>query len=431
MNIDHVQASDWLHEYKKADGKYAVDAAVLPPFTSLYTISSLARTMGLTHLSFGAQTVSDTDNGAFTGDISASMLSALDCRYVLIGHSEQRRYHPEDDDRISSKIHAVLHAGMTPIICIGESMRERENNPGIAYPLSQLSEALQGITSHDMDNIIIAYEPVFSIGSGTVMRDIDIECAIRDIRMFIAAVYGDEPSEHARILYGGSVNSDNADSLIRLHDVDGFLVGGASLKPSDFIGIMSTISSSLPYKMHAPISESYGNLRGYPQYRSTAQRLLSHMRTPETMMTSLALAAYRTVGFGEIMSIAEEYIDEAADASGTIIRHMPNMLHDTIMTLSPTITENMIYEILRHKVDGVVSVEQWGIMHNDDLDHDEKCSNLLQEYKHHSAKTAYEHYHGMVDEQDFLDIFGMGYLSCNEDAKDRHWRKRGIDDIIP
>lgn len=427
MNIDHVQARQWLHAYHDADGKYAVDAAVLPSFTSLYTISALAKSMGLNNLSFGAQTVSDTDAGAFTGDVSASMLSALGCRYVLIGHSEQRRYHPEDDDRISSKVQAVLHEHMTPIICIGESKTERMQNPGITYPLIQLGEAIKGLTKDDMSDIIIAYEPVFSIGSGSMLSDMDIESALRDIRLFIASVYGDMASEHIRILYGGSVNADNADSLIRLHDVDGFLVGGASLQPDAFIDIMHSVSSSLPYKMHAPQPSAYGSLHEYPEYDGEARQAISVMTIRQTMMIALSIAAYRTVGFGTILNIAEEHAINASDASGVFEISRKNALHDTILYMRNIVARNMVYAIHHHLIPNVVSVRQWMTFNDDTIGHDERCSSLLHEYALHACEHAYERYQGTLSPDEFSKVFIDAYMQCDEDARNRHWRKRGID----
>lgn len=162
MNLTHGQAAEWLHEYANQSHHRDVNAVILPSFTSLHTIGRIIHELKL-DVAYGAQTVSEPKSGAFTGDISAGMLKALDCSYVLIGHSEQRRYHPEDDDRIADKARVIIDNNMIPIICIGETRLGREHGIGIDYALNQLADAVSLLSCDEMADVIIAYEPVWSV----------------------------------------------------------------------------------------------------------------------------------------------------------------------------------------------------------------------------------------------------------------------------
>ena len=184
---------------------------------------------------YGAQTVSVTSQGAFTGDVSADMLAQLGCKYVIVGHSERRKYHPDDDANLVDQIRAVLAAGMQPILCVGEGLTERRRGIELNYAVGQVDDVTRDLGKEEAEQMLIAYEPVWAIGTGLVATPQTAQDAAHAIRDHFGHVYGKTTADTIPILSGGSVTSQNAmDLMDQAHDVDGFLVGGASLDPEEF-----------------------------------------------------------------------------------------------------------------------------------------------------------------------------------------------------
>jgi triosephosphate isomerase len=214
----------------------AVDVAVLPPFTALRSVQTLIEGDKL-RLYYGAQDISAHDEGAYTGEVSGPMLAKLDCRYVLAGHSERRRYHGEDNALVNAKVKAALRSAITPVLCIGEPLEVRQAGDHIAYTLAQLDGGLAGLKSEQVAGMVVAYEPVWAIGTGEVATPEDAQEVCAAIRGRVSAVHGDGVAADARILYGGSVKPDNMAAIMAQPDIDGGLVGGASLDAGEFVRI--------------------------------------------------------------------------------------------------------------------------------------------------------------------------------------------------
>jgi triosephosphate isomerase (TIM) len=210
-----------------------VDVAVLPPFTSLRSVQTLVEGDRL-RLAYGAQDVSPHPPGAYTGDVSASMLAKLGCDYVLAGHSERRGYHHEDDALVNAKVKAALGSGITPILCVGEALEIREQGQQVDYCVGQVTRSLDGIPAEQVAGMVVAYEPLWAIGTGEVATPEDAQEACAAIRQHVSAVHGRETAASLRILYGGSVKADNVAPIMAQPDVNGALVGGASLDASEF-----------------------------------------------------------------------------------------------------------------------------------------------------------------------------------------------------
>ena len=238
MNLDHldairvVQKLAWTLQDAKHDAKDA-EVAVFPPFTDLRSVQSLVAAERF-DLAYGGQDVSEHDSGAYTGEISPVFLARLDCRYVLVGHSERRQIHGESDELIGRKSAAALRHGVTPIICIGETAEDLEQHGASAVPVQQIRTILADLPAGD---IVVAYEPVWAIGSGQAATAEQAQEVCAAIRAAIADVRGAEAAEATRILYGGSVKSGNIAGFMRQPDVDGALVGGASLDAVEFAAI--------------------------------------------------------------------------------------------------------------------------------------------------------------------------------------------------
>lgn len=240
MNLDHLQAIAVVQKlaWTLKDKNFqptGVDIAVIPPFTDLRSVQTLIAADNL-DFQLGAQDLSAHDSGAHTGDISGAFLRALACDYVLVGHSERRADHGEDDAVCLEKTQAALRHSLVPILCVGETAEDLEKLGASAVPVSQLTAVLQEIPS-DAD-IVIAYEPVWAIGSGTPATADQAEEVCAVLRQTIASVHGDEQAARTRILYGGSVNSGNIAGFMKKPNVDGALVGGASLDPEEFAAIV-------------------------------------------------------------------------------------------------------------------------------------------------------------------------------------------------
>ncbi len=214
----------------------AADIAVLPPFTALRSVQTLVDGDRL-RLRYGAQDVSPHPDGAYTGDVSARMLAKLGCEFVLAGHSERRQYHHEDDALINAKIRAILQAEMTPLLCVGEPLAVRQDGGQLAYTLGQLDGGLAGLLAEQVARLVIAYEPVWAIGTGEVATPGDAQEVCAAVRARISAVHGHAVAGSMRILYGGSVKADTMPAIMAEPDIDGALVGGASLDPSEFVRI--------------------------------------------------------------------------------------------------------------------------------------------------------------------------------------------------
>ena len=230
-----VQRLAWTLRDKKHDPERS-EVAVIPPFTALRSVQTLVDGDRLTLL-YGAQDVSAHDGGAHTGEIAASMLQALGCTYVLAGHSERREQHGEDDALVNAKARRVLDAGMTPIVCLGEGLEVRQAGDHVAYCVTQLDGSLTGLSAEQVAGLVLAYEPVWAIGTGEVATPDDAQEVCAALRARVGETWGEETAAATRILYGGSVKAANVAALMAEPDVDGALVGGASLQADEFAGI--------------------------------------------------------------------------------------------------------------------------------------------------------------------------------------------------
>ena len=237
MNNDLKESEKLIVELKNLlqNEKPNCDIIVCPPFTSLSEASELVKG---TMIKLGAQNMHFEDNGAFTGEVSASMLRSAGCEYVILGHSERRHIFGETDEVINKKIKKALAAGLKPIFCIGELLEERENGTTNDVVKRQVLKGLDGIFADDMKNIIVAYEPVWAIGTGKTASPAQAQEVHEFIRDLIEIDYSLEVANDLVIQYGGSVKPDNAKELLSQKDIDGALVGGACLKADSFIGII-------------------------------------------------------------------------------------------------------------------------------------------------------------------------------------------------
>jgi triosephosphate isomerase len=214
----------------------AADIAVLPPFTGLRSVQTLVQGDKL-RLKYGAQDVSPHEDGAYTGDVSGRMLAKLGCTFVLAGHSERRQYHHEDDALVNAKVKATIKHEMTPLLCVGESLEIRRDGGHISHCTSQIEAGLGGLSGQQVGALVIAYEPIWAIGTGEVASPQDAEEVCSAIRKGISGLHGPEVAAAVRILYGGSVKPDNMPAIMAQPDIDGALVGGASLDYDGFVRI--------------------------------------------------------------------------------------------------------------------------------------------------------------------------------------------------
>jgi triosephosphate isomerase (TIM) len=218
-----------------------VGVVLCPPFTSISVARSSITGTGL---KLGAQNVSQNDDGAFTGEISVRMLAASGCEFVIIGHSERRQYFGETDDLINIKVRKVLAGGLIPIVCVGETLQERESGITDSVVTKQVTGVLSGVKSEEMAKVVIAYEPVWAIGTGRNATPEQANDVHRVIRQLVAKLYSSAVAESLVIQYGGSMNAQNAASLLGQADIDGGLIGGASLKADAFSAIISAGGAS-------------------------------------------------------------------------------------------------------------------------------------------------------------------------------------------
>ena len=237
MNNDLTQTEKLIVDLKNLlqNEKPNCDVVVCPPYTSLSEASKLLKG---SQIKLGAQNMHFEENGAFTGEVSASMLKSVGCEYVILGHSERRHIFGESNEMINKKIKKALYAGLKPIFCVGELLEDRENGTTNDVVKKQILKGLAEISADDMKNIIVAYEPVWAIGTGKTASPAQAQEVHEFIRDLIEITYSLEIANDLVIQYGGSVKPDNAKELISQKDIDGALVGGACLKADSFVGII-------------------------------------------------------------------------------------------------------------------------------------------------------------------------------------------------
>jgi triosephosphate isomerase len=239
MNLNHLEAIALVQKLAfSLDEKHLTDVevVVLPPFTDLRSVQTLVDGDKLL-IGYGAQDLSPHPSGAYTGDISGPMLAKLGCQYVVVGHSERRTYHHEDDALVNAKVKAALSHDLAPILCVGEGLEVREAGQHVAHATGQLDAALEGLSPADVARVVVAYEPVWAIGTGRTATPADAQEVIGALRARLRERYCDETAEAVRLLYGGSVKAANIAGIMAEPDIDGALVGGASLIAEEFVGI--------------------------------------------------------------------------------------------------------------------------------------------------------------------------------------------------
>ncbi|MFD8983967.1 triose-phosphate isomerase [Streptomyces sp. NPDC059564] len=240
MNLNHLEAIAHTQKiaFSLADKDYdAVDVAVLPPFVDLRSVQTLVDADKL-KIKYGAQDISAHDSGAYTGEISGPMLSKLGCAFVAVGHSERRQYHGESDEICNAKVKAAYKHGITPILCVGEGLDVRKAGQQVPHTLSQVDGGLKDVPAEQVESIVIAYEPVWAIGTGEVATPEDAQEVCGAIRGRLAELYSQELADKVRIQYGGSVKSGNIAAIMAQPDVDGALIGGAALDVDEFVKIV-------------------------------------------------------------------------------------------------------------------------------------------------------------------------------------------------
>lgn len=236
MNLTHLEGIQLVQTlaYHLADQDYdSADVVVIPPFTALRSIQTLIEGDKL-RLTLGAQTCHHETAGAFTGEISPAMLAALGCDWVLAGHSERRALFGETDEVVNAKVKAIIAAEMTPIVCVGETLEQRDAGAASDVIASQVTGSLAGLTAGQVAELVIAYEPVWAIGTGKTAMPADADGGCAVVRSTVADLHGSETAEAVRIQYGGSVKPGNVAELMAQPNIDGALVGGASLNADDF-----------------------------------------------------------------------------------------------------------------------------------------------------------------------------------------------------
>ena len=247
MNLNHFEAIALVQKIAfSLPDKYfdKVDVSVIPPFTDLRSVQTLVDGDKL-RLTYGAQDLSQHDSGAYTGEISGAFLAKLGCSYVVVGHSERRTYHNEDDALVAAKAAAALKHELAPIVCIGEHLEVREAGEHIAYCQDQLRGSLAGLSAEQIGKAVIAYEPVWAIGTGRVASAADAQEVCAAVRKELGVLASPHIAETVRVLYGGSVNAKNIGDIVAQEDVDGALVGGASLDGEQF-ATLSAIAAGGP-----------------------------------------------------------------------------------------------------------------------------------------------------------------------------------------
>jgi triosephosphate isomerase len=236
MNLNHLEAIALVQKLAFSltpEDHDRVECVVIPPFTDLRSVQTLVDGDRL-RLGYGAQDLSMHDAGAYTGEVSGPMLAKLGCSYVLVGHSERRQYHGETDQVCATKVRKAFEHGLTPILCVGEGLDVRQQGGQIDHTVGQVTAALEGVAAEQASTLVIAYEPVWAIGTGEVATPEDAQEVCGAVRQTLARLYPGELADGVRVLYGGSVKSSNVGDLMTQPDVDGALVGGASLDAEEF-----------------------------------------------------------------------------------------------------------------------------------------------------------------------------------------------------
>jgi triosephosphate isomerase len=239
MNMTTAQARDLASKLiPLVSGVKDREIVLGPPYTALQTVGDAIKG---TNVALAAQNLHWEDKGAYTGEISAEMLLDLGCKYVIIGHSERRQYFGETDETVNKRLRKALDKGLLPIVCVGETLQEREAGKANAVIERQMAGALRGITAEEMKRVVVAYEPVWAIGTGKTATPGQANEIHGFIRQKVKALYSEAVAESLRIQYGGSVTPENVSSLMAMPDIDGALVGGASLKPESFAAIVKFV----------------------------------------------------------------------------------------------------------------------------------------------------------------------------------------------
>ena len=239
MNLTHLEAIGMVQKLAfslKETELEAAEVVVLPPFTSLRSVQTLVNGDQLA-VGYGAQDLSVHDSGAYTGEVSGAMLAALGCGFVVVGHSERRSLHGEDDALVATKARAALRHGITPIVCVGEGLDVRQAGDHVGFCTAQLDASLAGLAAEDVARVVLAYEPVWAIGTGEVATPEDAQEVCGALRSRLAERFGPDTAAVVRILYGGSVKAASTAGILAGPDVDGALVGGASLDADEFAKI--------------------------------------------------------------------------------------------------------------------------------------------------------------------------------------------------
>ena len=238
MNMLPNEAMNFINELEPMVRKENCDIILCVPYTDLFYSLLTAQN---SNIKIGAQNMHYEEKGAYTGEIAPQMLKCINVEYVIVGHSERRQYFNETDETVNKKIKAALLNEINPILCVGETIEQRELGLTQEVVLKQVELALDGLNKEQAKKVIIAYEPIWAIGTGKVATKEDANEAIKQIRNKIVSIYGKDVAENISILYGGSVNSQNAKELFKASDIDGALVGGASLKVDEFYSIIKSI----------------------------------------------------------------------------------------------------------------------------------------------------------------------------------------------
>jgi triosephosphate isomerase len=239
MNLNHLEAialTQKLAFSLTEQQLNEVETVVLPPYTDIRSVQTMIDGDKLL-IGYGAQDLSAHASGAYTGEISGAMLAKLGCQYVVVGHSERRAYHHEDDALVNAKVKAALSNGIAPILCVGEGLDIRETGEHVRHTVDQLDAALDGLTAEQVEVVVVAYEPVWAIGTGRTATPEDAQEVIGALRDRLAERYAAATADRVRILYGGSVKANNIAGIMAQPDVDGALVGGASLDAEEFARI--------------------------------------------------------------------------------------------------------------------------------------------------------------------------------------------------
>ncbi len=244
MHHDHIEALHMVRDLGlrlKPDDVASVEVSIHPPFTDLRTVQTLVEGESIP-VALGAQHCHDQDRGAFTGEVAPGMLARLGVRYVVVGHSERRQLFGMADEQVASTLRAVLRHGMVPILCVGETQEQRDAGGTEAVLAGQVRAALDGLPVDQIAGLVVAYEPIWAIGTGRAATAVDAEDAAVFVRALVAELAGEDAAASVRVQYGGSVNGENAAELVAEPDVDGLLVGGASLEAAGFLDVVRGVA---------------------------------------------------------------------------------------------------------------------------------------------------------------------------------------------